>query len=150
MRTATSRRPTRRRHTDREADPAEHVREITLMSEANAAYGRRDLMALLQLQSRADLADARKVSTMAKEKIAALTALLKERVDVLSRELRDLENRTRAEFDLPPYLPLNAAGLRRHMQEQKHALLADIGMRQRDFVRVPSGSPGRIANPPCN
>ena len=139
-----------RRHTDREADPAEHVREITLMSEANAAYGRRDLMALLQLQSRADLADARKVSTMAKEKIAALTALLKERVDVLSRELRDLENRTRAEFDLPLHLPLNAAGLRRHMQEQKHALLADIGMRQRDFVRVPSGSPGRIANPPCN
>jgi hypothetical protein len=123
-------------HPDRETDPAEHARKTTLMSEANAAYARRDLMALLQLQLRADLADARKVSTMAKEKIAALTALLKERVDVLSRELRDFENHTRAEFDLPPYLPLNAAGLRRHMQEQKHALMADIGMMQRDFVRV--------------
>ena len=123
-------------HPDRETDPAEQVRKTALMSEANAAYARRDLLALLQLQRRADLADVRKVSTMAKEKIAALTALLKERVDVLARELRDFENHSRAEFDLPPHLPLNAAGLRRHMQEQKHSLLADIGMMQRDFVRV--------------
>lgn len=123
-------------HPDRETDPVEQVRKTTLMSEANAAYARRDLLALLQLQLRADLADVRKVSTMAKEKIAALTALLKERVDVLARELRDFENRSRAEFDLPPHLPLNAAGLRRHMQEQKHGLMADIGMLQRDFVRV--------------
>ncbi|MBC7706184.1 MAG: hypothetical protein H7274_19825 [Rhodoferax sp.] len=123
-------------HPDRETDPAEQVRKTALMSEANAAYARRDLLALLQLQLRADLADVRKVSTMAKEKIAALTALLKERVDVLARELRDFENHSRAEFDLPPHLPLNAAGLRRHMQEQKHSLLADIGMMQRDFVRV--------------
>lgn len=123
-------------HPDRETDPAEQKRKTTLMSEANAAYARRDLVALLQLQSRADLADARKVSTMATEKIAALTALLKERVDVLARELRDFETRARGEFDLPPHLPLNAAGLRRHMQEEKHALLADIGMMHRDFVRV--------------
>ena len=123
-------------HPDRETDPAEQVRKTALMSEANAAYARRDLLALLQLQLRADLADVRKVSTMAKEKIAALTALLKERVDVLARELRDFENHSRAEFDLPPHLPLNAAGLRRHMQERKHSLLADIGMMQRDFVRV--------------
>ena len=123
-------------HPDRETDPTEQVRKTALMSEANAAYARRDLLALLQLQLRADLADVRKVSTMAKEKIAALTALLKERVDVLARELRDFENHSRAEFDLPPHLPLNAAGLRRHMQEQKHSLLADIGMMQRDFVRV--------------
>ena len=123
-------------HPDRETDPAEQVRKTALMSEANAAYARRDLLALLQLQLRADLADVRKVSTMAREKIAALTALLKERVDVLARELRDFENHSRAEFDLPPHLPLNAAGLRRHMQEQKQSLLADIGMMQRDFVRV--------------
>jgi hypothetical protein len=48
-------------HPDRETDPAEHARKTILMSEANAAYGWRDPMALLQLQLRADLADARKV-----------------------------------------------------------------------------------------
>ena len=123
-------------HPDRETDPAERARKTGLMSEANAAYDRRDLLALLQLQMRADLADARKVSTIAKEKIAALSSLLKERADVLTRELREFEAHTRAEFGLPPHLPLAAAGLRRHLQEQKHGLLADIGMMQRDFVRV--------------
>ena len=123
-------------HPDRETDPAEHARKTSLMSDANAAYGRRDLLALLQLQLRADLADARKVSTMAKEKITALSVLLKERAEVLTRELREFEAHTRAEFDLPPHLPLAAAGLRRHLQEQKHGLLADIGMLQRDFIRV--------------
>ena len=123
-------------HPDRETDPTEHARKTSLMSEANAAYGRRDLLALLQLQLHADLADARKLSTMAKEKIAALSLLLKERAEVLTRELREFEAHTRAEFDLPPYLPLAAAGLRRHLQEQKHGLLADIAMMQRDFVRV--------------
>ena len=123
-------------HPDRETDPAEQARKTGLMSEANAAYGRRDLLALLQLQLRADLADARQVSSMAKEKIAALSALLKERAEVLARELREFEAHTRAEFELPPHLPMAAAGLRRHLQEQKHGLLADIGMMQRDFVRV--------------
>ncbi len=123
-------------HPDRETDPAERTRKNALMSEANAAYGRRDLLALLQLQLRADLADASKVSTMAKEKIAALSALLKDRAEVLSRELREFEHHSRAEFELPPYLPLAAAGLRRHLQEQKQGLLADIAMMQRDFVRV--------------
>ena len=123
-------------HPDRETDPAEQARKTGLMSQANAAYGRRDLLALLQLQLHADLFDARKVSTMAKEKITALCLLLKERVDGLTRELHEFEAQIRAEFDLPPQLPLAAAGLRRHLQEQKHALLGDIAMMQRDFVRV--------------
>ena len=123
-------------HPDRESDPAEHARKTSLMSEANAAYGRRDLLALLQLQLRADLADARKVSTMAKEKVAAMTVLLKERVDVLSRELRDFEGQVRAEFDLPPYVPLGTAGLRRHVQEQKQSLQAEITMMQHDLRLV--------------
>ena len=123
-------------HPDRETDPAERARKTGLMSEVNAAYGRRDLLALLQLQLRADLVDARKVSGMAKEKIAALSVLLNERAEALTRELREFEEQTRAEFELPPYLPLAAVGLRRHLLEQKHGVLADIGMMQRDSIRV--------------
>lgn len=123
-------------HPDRETDPTEHARKTTLMSEANAAYARRDLLALLQLQLRADLADARKVASLANEKIAALGLLLKERADVLTQELRAFEDHMRAEFDLPPYVPLAAAGLRRHLQEQKQDLQADIAMMQGDLRRV--------------
>ena len=123
-------------HPDRETEPGAHARKTALMSEANAAYARRDLLALLQLQLRAELADAQTISTLAKEKVAALALLLKERVDVLTRELRDLESHTRAEFDLPPYLPFGANSLRRHLQEQKQDLQDDIAMMKRDFRRV--------------
>lgn len=123
-------------HPDRETDPREHARKTSLMSEANAAYGRRDLLALLQLQLRAELADAQKISTLARGKIAALSVLLNERVEVLTRELRDLESHIRAEFDLPPFIPLGAAGLRRHLHEQKQDLQADIASMQSDILRV--------------
>ena len=73
-------------HPDREPDVQEQLRKTALMKEANAAYERRDLLALLQLQLRADLADGDKVATLAQEKLAALTTLLKERVAVLKRE----------------------------------------------------------------
>ena len=125
-------------HPDRETNPAEHARKTALMSDANAAYARRDLLALLQLQLRCELADARKVSTLAKERIAALSMLLKERAEVMARELSQLEAHLRDEFNLPPYLPLSAPGLRRHLQEQKQDLQDEIAMMRKDLrlVRV--------------
>lgn len=123
-------------HPDRESDPQEHVRKTALMKEANAAYERRDLLALLQLQLRADLADGDKVATMAKEKLVAMTALLKERVAVLNRELDAVERQAIQEFELPPYSPFSEASLKRHLVLQQQDLQADIAMMQQDLVRV--------------
>jgi hypothetical protein len=123
-------------HPDRETDPHEQLRKTALMKEANAAYERRDLLALLQLQLRADLADGDKVATMAKEKLAAMTALLKERVAVLNRELYVLERQAIQEFDLPPYSPFSEASLRRGLVRQQQDLQGDIAMMQQDLVRV--------------
>jgi hypothetical protein len=123
-------------HPDREADPHEHARKTALMKEANTAYERRDLLALLQLQLRADLADGDKLATMAKEKLAALTALLKERVAVLNRELYAVEQQAIHEFELPPYSPFNEASLKRSLFMQQQNLQGDIAMMQQDLVRV--------------
>lgn len=123
-------------HPDRETDPQEQLRKTGLMKEANAAYERRDLLALLQLQLRAELADGDKVANLAQEKLAALTALLKERVAVLTRELVMLEQQAVQEFDLPPYSPFSETNLRRHLTEQQQALQASIAMMQHDLLRV--------------
>jgi hypothetical protein len=120
-------------HPDRESDPAERARKNALMSEANAAHDRRDLPALLQLQLRAELAGADKLAGLARDKLAALTRLLQERVEVLTFELRKLEAQVRAEFGLPDQVPLNPAGLKRHLQAQKHHLLADLAAMARDL-----------------
>jgi Arc/MetJ-type ribon-helix-helix transcriptional regulator len=123
-------------HPDREPDPQEHIRKTALMKEANAAYERRDLLALLQLQLRADLADGDMVASMAKEKLAAMTALLKERVAVLNRELYAVEQQAIHEFELPPYSPFSEASLKRQLVMRQQDLQADIAMMQQDLVRV--------------
>ncbi|MBI2748204.1 MAG: hypothetical protein HYX43_02385 [Burkholderiales bacterium] len=123
-------------HPDREPDPQEQLRKTGLMKEANAAYERRDLLALLQLQLQADLADADHVASLAKEKLEALTALLKERVAVLNQELRMVQHQAMAEFDLPPYTRFSESSLKHHLLLQQQNLQADIAMMQQDLQRV--------------
>jgi len=123
-------------HPDRESDPHERNRKTALMKDVNAAYERRDLMALLQLQLRAELADGEKVATLARDKVLALTRLLKERSEVLTRELREIEVQTLSEFGLPNHAPVSAASLNKALIEQKQHLQADVVMMTRDLARV--------------
>ncbi len=123
-------------HPDRETDPDARKRKTQLMSETNTAYGRRDLLALLQLQLQANLSDAKHVSKLAQEKISALTALLEERTRVLERELRDLERHIIAEFVLPASLTINALSLQRHMVGVQRNLQSDIDILRGDLLRV--------------
>ena len=123
-------------HPDRESDPQERNRKTALMKDVNAAYERRDLMALLQLQLQAELADGEKVATLARDKVLALTRLLKERSEVLTRELREIEMHTLSEFGLPSHAPVNAASLTGALIEQKRHLQADVAMMTRDLARV--------------
>lgn len=123
-------------HPDRETDHAEQLRKTALMKEANAAYEKRDLLGLLQLQLRAELIDASQMASMAKEKLAALTALLKDRVDVLSAEFVDVEMQMVSEFNLPMYITLNAASLRRHLAESELDLQEEISVMKEDLALV--------------
>ena len=123
-------------HPDREQDPQEQIRKTALMKEANAAYERRDLLALLQLQLQADLADADHVATMAQEKLSALTVLVKERVAVLNEELHTLQYQAMEEFGLPPHARFSETSLKHYLQLQRQDLQADIVHMQQDLQRV--------------
>ena len=123
-------------HPDRETDPQEQQRKTALMKEANAAYERRDLLALLHLQMQAELVDVSQVATLAKEKLAALTSLLKERVAVLRDEMFTLERHIGEEFDYPPYEALSASALQRHVQATLQGMQADIRCMKHDLEAV--------------
>ncbi len=123
-------------HPDRETDHDEQVRKTALMKEANAAYKKRDLLALLQLQLRADLVDTTQMSNMAKEKLAALTSLLKDRVKVLTNELHLAEQQVMGEFNFPMFVPLSANALRRHLTESEHHLRHEITLMRQDLALV--------------
>ena len=124
-------------HPDRESDPLEQLRKTALMKEANAAYKKRDLLGLLQLQLRARLLDASQMAGMAKEKLAALTALLKDRVQVLTAELHGLQQQMAGEFDFPMFGNFSAAALRRHLKDSELNLRHEITMIKQDLAAVP-------------
>lgn len=123
-------------HPDRESDAQERTRKTALMKEVNTAYERRDLLALLQLQLRAALADGDMVANLAQDKLRALTALLKERATVLTRELQEAQARTLDEFHMPADAPVTAASLHRHLLALQEHLQDEADMMAQDLLQV--------------
>ena len=117
-------------HPDRESDPQARLRKTALMSEANAAYEKRDLVALLQIQARAELADPAAVQQLSEERLALLTLLLKQQVAELERERAARQSALAQEFDLPEGVSMNANTLQQSLIDQTRALeraLAQLG-----------------------
>lgn len=123
-------------HPDREPDEAERVRKTELMGQANAAYERRDLMALLTLQLRCAQIDATAISRLTTEKMAALTLLLKEQAAAVEEDLFVAVNRMQEEFALSPYTPVTEAGLIRDLESQALDLQEGLASMQDDLQAV--------------
>lgn len=109
-------------HPDREPDPQARLRKTALMSEANAAYEKRDLVALLQIQARAELADPAAGQQLSDERLASLTLLLKAQVAALERERAARQSALADEFDLPEGVSPNANTLLQSRIDQTRAL----------------------------
>lgn len=123
-------------HPDRETDPTRRTYKTQLMSNANTAYKRRDLLALLQLQYQANLTDEKIASSLAQEKIKALIALLTERMRLMHRELRDIELQAASEFVLAPSTIIHAASLEYHLKSLERKLQDNISEIKQDMTSI--------------
>lgn len=123
-------------HPDRERDPAEQQRKTALMSEANAAYAKQDLMALLHLQLRIAQADAQDLLQQPEERIAAMTRLLKQQAAELESELMARQQHLQQEFELEFYQQPTAATLRRQLEQQEKYLKDELGFMEEDLTQV--------------
>jgi hypothetical protein len=123
-------------HPDREADPVQRLQKNALMSEANAAYGRKDLVTLMQIQLRAALVEAGAVARMADDKLAALTVLLKQQVADLERERATRQRQLAAEFDLPGGAAPNANSLKQQLLTQVQSLERAVLQAEHDLAQL--------------
>lgn len=123
-------------HPDRETDDASRARKTALMSEVNAAYARRDLVALMQLQVRAQLADADAVARMDEQKLAGMTRLLKEQVAGLERERAARQMELVHTFELSRPTEVNERDLQRHLAWRAQDLQEQLNVMQADLERV--------------
>lgn len=123
-------------HPDREPDPEARLAKTALMSEANAAYERRDLVGLLQIQQRALGADPQAAARLGDDRLAALTVLLKQQVADLERERVRLHDRLGAEFQIAPGFGVTARTLQMVLNEQVSALEHALTLMEADGARV--------------
>ncbi|MCX7251738.1 MAG: hypothetical protein NTX37_09620 [Burkholderiales bacterium] len=113
-------------HPDRAGDEAERQRMTELMSAANAAYGRRDLLALLDLQLQAELADPDHLERLSAQRLQAVSRLLKEQAASLERERQGEQQRWLHALELPAGSRIDAAMLQRRLEEQELELLREL------------------------
>lgn len=125
-------------HPDREPDAQARLAKTALMSEANAAYERKDLVTLMQIQQRAALADPLAAAQMGDDKLAALTRLLKQQVADLERERAGRNDQLAVEFDVPPGFGVTPKTLQMVLQEQVFELEGALTVMQHDLERVKS------------
>lgn len=123
-------------HPDRASDSDERERKTVLMSEANAAYDRRDLVALLQIQLRTELTDTASIAKMADEQIAALTLLLKQQAQELESELQQQRHDVRCEFGLKSYETVSVASLNRSLRAEESFFERDLSAKQQDLQQL--------------
>lgn len=123
-------------HPDRESDEEVRAYKTKLMSEANTAYERRDLLALLELQTKAQLPAATLTSALLRKKLAALTNLMRERCTALHREIRDHELQATAEFVLPASMMIHEASLKHHLNSRKRDMLLELRRLNEELTSV--------------
>ena len=123
-------------HPDRERDPLEHRRKTALMSEANAAYGRQDLVALRQMQLLIAQVDSLHMRRQPAEKIAAMSRLLKQQAAELENELFSRQEQLQEEWGLECYQTPTAAMLRSYVALQEEALKDELAIMEADLRAV--------------
>jgi hypothetical protein len=123
-------------HPDREADPEARKHKTALMGEANAAYERRDLLALLQLQLRIEQVDSVSIGRMAHSRLVALSRLLSEQSKALSQDLLRLQLQLFDAFSLHHGTRVSEARIVGSIEEERQALQAAIDQMEADTTRV--------------
>jgi hypothetical protein len=133
----------RQLHPDREPDPEVRKQKNELMSQANIAYGRQDVVALLRLQTqfngKSDVT-SNSLHTFGAQSTQGLIELLQIRIKALNREHRDAELHAVAEFVLPSSRALTSERLNQHLESIKLRQQLRIRDLKGEFVQIQNDS----------
>jgi hypothetical protein len=94
-------------HPDREQDFDERIRKTELMQRVNAAYGKKDLLKLLELQLEIEQIDAQHLTQIADSRLKYFNKILKEQLEELNHEVEQIEGRFKVMLNIPYYASLS-------------------------------------------
>jgi hypothetical protein len=103
-------------HPDRETDPQERARKTELMQRINQAYGKRNLLQLLELQLELEHIDEQYLAGLDTERLRHFNAVLREQIAELKQELVAMEMRFREQFSIHPHGDLDPRTMVRDLE----------------------------------
>jgi len=112
-------------HPDREQDPKERERKTEIMQRVNAAYAKKDLLRLLELQLEAEQIDQAHMNHIAEDRLKYINKILKEQLDDLLQEIAQVEFPFKLQLNLPSYLPLSPKRLMQQLADNIREIKRD-------------------------
>lgn len=113
-------------HPDREPDEQERKRKTELMQRVNTAYGKKDLLLLLELQLEVEQIDPEHLSNIADSRLKHFNKILAGQLAELEQETEHIENMLRMELNMPFYAPLSPKQLMSGLAQDIEELQEDI------------------------
>jgi hypothetical protein len=105
-------------HPDRETDPQERERKTALMQRANQAYGKNNLLQLLELQLELEHIDQGMINNISEVRLKHYNTILKEQLGELDHEILHVETRFRHSYGIPPFVDLSPGTIMRNLASE--------------------------------
>ena len=126
-------------HPDREQDPAERERKTELMQRVNAAYAKKDLLKLLELQLDIEQINPAYINNIAEDRLKYINKVLQGQLSELEQEIQGLAYPLLMQLDIPPYINLTPeilmGYLKRDIQEMNQ-IISEIKQDLSDFQEI--------------
>ncbi len=116
-------------HPDREPDEAERARKTELMQRINAAYSKKDLLALLELQLELAQIDTHYINNLAEDRLNYINKVLEEQLMEIEDEIYDISDPFRMKLGLQPWEKLTS-------KQMLQAFNDDIAMLKEEIVNI--------------
>ena len=123
-------------HPDREQDPVERERKNELMQQVTVAYGKRDLLKLLELQLAVEQIDQNTLNNVAVDQLKHYNKVLSEQLREIQDEVLHKEDEIRVLLGIDPFEPLSPKRLGQLLKQDLRLLQESIALLQMDLRQL--------------
>ena len=102
-------------HPDRETDPQERERKTALMQRVNDAYGKNNLLQLLELQLELEHIDQTAIDKIGEDRLKHYNKILQDQLVDLEQEILRVEDGFRAQFGISPFMDVSPSTIMRDL-----------------------------------
>lgn len=121
-------------HPDREPDEAERERKTKIMQEVNVAYGKKDLLRLLELQIELEHINQVHLNAIAEDRLKYFNKILQGQLRELQQEINSIEHSLKMQVGFSPFSDLSPEELMAKLEFDIKDVAHDISRLKADII----------------